>query len=78
VKELRSELIDTTRREKGTVDIQDVDELTGRSFYKGLPIEYKILIDASLQTKSFALFAAAQDAANMHEQARARTGQTYN
>lgn len=45
IKELRSAILDTERREKGTVSnslLKEIDKLTAKSFRDGLPLEYRL------------------------------------
>lgn len=63
VKDLRTSILDTERRLKGQVDLHflsDIDDLTSRSFYDGLPLEYNLQMKIDKYRPYTDAFAAAK------------------
>lgn len=77
VKELRAAILDAERRETGTIlkEVEtEVNTLTGRSFCKGLPLEYRLQMKESLYYKPFEAFSVAKTIAKEQELDRNRFG----
>jgi len=63
VKELRAAILDAERRETETIapaTKAEIDLLTGRSFCKGLPLEYRLQMKEKLYQKPFEAFSVAK------------------
>lgn len=59
IKELRSAILDTERRQRGMLPnhvIEDVDALIARSFCDGLPLEFRLQLAQSHYAKPFEAF----------------------
>lgn len=70
VKDIRTSILDAERRDKGRLDSQFVDEvdsLTARSFYQGLPLEYRLQMGEGIKTRYANAFAAAKLIAKRQE-----------
>lgn len=75
VKDLKSAIIDTERRENARIDnrmLDEIDSLTARSFCDGLPLEYRLQFGSIAYTKSAEAFAAAKTIARRQELDRTR------
>lgn len=80
IKELRSTILDAERRTRGVLDaavINDVDELTARSFCDGLPLRYRMLMRREHKSKPFEAFATAKAIAKRDELERERYDPNY-
>lgn len=63
VKDIRISILDTERRNKGHMDARftrEIDDLTARSFYQGLPLEYRLQISEDVRSRYSDAFAAAK------------------
>lgn len=70
VKDLRSMILDVERREKGQIDLHfssELDELTKRTFLKGLPFELRVSLPLETHSNYLDVFATATDAAYERE-----------
>ncbi|KYN11070.1 hypothetical protein ALC57_16788 [Trachymyrmex cornetzi] len=70
VKDLRTAILDTERREKRTSDphfISEIDNLTTRSFCDGLPFEYRIQMGPETRRRHTDAFAATKAIAKRQE-----------
>jgi len=77
VKELRTAILDAERRETGTIlkGVEaEINTLTGRSFCKGLPLEYCLQMKESLYNKPFEAFSVAKTIAKEQELDKSRFG----
>lgn len=70
VKDIRTSILDAERRDKGRLDAQFMDEidcLTARSFYQGLPLEFRLQIGEGIRSRYSDAFAAAKLIAKRQE-----------
>lgn len=70
VKDIRTSILDAERRDKGRLDsqfIDEVDNLTARSFYQGLPLEYRLQIGERERSRYSDAFATAKLIAKRQE-----------
>lgn len=70
VKDIRTSILDAERRDKGRLDPQflgEVDSLTARSFYQGLPLEYRLQMGERERSRFPDAFAAAKLIAKRQE-----------
>lgn len=77
VKDLRISILDSERRERGDLDprfISEIDDLTARSFYQGLPLEYRLQIRPSTHMHYTEMFSAARTIAKQSELDKQRAG----
>lgn len=80
VKDLRTSILDTERRDKGSLDphfISEVDGLTARSFCEGLPLEYRLQMRAEARQSYTEAFATAKMIAKRQELDRQRYEPRY-
>ncbi|KYQ48567.1 hypothetical protein ALC60_12386 [Trachymyrmex zeteki] len=70
VKDLRNAILDAERREHGELDshfLADIDNLTTRSFYEGLSLEYRLQVSPLTHPRHTDMFAAAKAIAKRQE-----------
>ncbi|KYQ49769.1 hypothetical protein ALC60_11154 [Trachymyrmex zeteki] len=70
VKDLRTAILDAERREHGELDnhfIAEIDNLTTRSFYEGLPLDYRLQVSPLTHPRHTDMFAAAKAIAKRQE-----------
>lgn len=70
VKDLRTAILDADRHERGETDnhfIASTNGLTARSFYEGLPLEYRLQINPTTHPQYTDMFAAAKAIAKRQE-----------
>lgn len=70
VKDLRSAIIDSERRECGQLthgQLAEIDALTARSFCEGLPLEYRLQFQATCYSQPFDAFSTAKTIARRLE-----------
>jgi hypothetical protein len=70
VKDLRSSILDAERRKLGYLSdrtIEEIDQLTARSFCDGLPLQYRLQMDRHLYSLPFEAFAKAKALAKREE-----------
>ncbi|KYQ59958.1 hypothetical protein ALC60_01000, partial [Trachymyrmex zeteki] len=70
VKDLCTSILDTERRERGRVNTRfaaEIDSLTARSFYEGLPLEYRLQLGPEMRQRYTDLFAAVKLIAKRQE-----------
>lgn len=70
VKDLRTAILDEERRDKRRLDprfVVEIDNLTARSFYEGLPLEFRLQIGPETRRKHTDAFAAAKAIAKRRE-----------
>lgn len=75
IKELRAAILDTERREKGSVThllVKEIDKLTAKSFRDGLPLEYRLQMPLDEEFDPFKAFGVAKALAKRHELDRQR------
>lgn len=75
IKDLRIAILDAGRREMGTLSsttINNVDELTARSFCDGLPLQYRLQMRQEHYIRPFEAFSAAKVLAKREELDRQR------
>lgn len=75
LKDLRTAILDAERRETGTlssITINNVDELTARSFCDGLPLQYRLQMRQEHYIRPFEAFSAAKVLAKREELDRQR------
>jgi len=75
VKDIRTAILDAERRDKRKLDphfIAEINNLTARSFYEGLPLEYRLQISPEVRCKHTDAFAAAKTIAKRQELDRQR------
>jgi hypothetical protein len=80
VKDIRTAILDTERREKKRLDprfITEIDDLTARSFYEGLPMEYRLQMSDETRRKHTDAFVAAKAIAKRQELERQRYDPRY-
>lgn len=76
MKDLRISIVDTERHERGELDghfIIDIDNLTARSFYEGLPLEYRLQLSSITHPRYTDMFAGAKAIAKRQELDRQRS-----
>ncbi|KYQ49518.1 hypothetical protein ALC60_11412 [Trachymyrmex zeteki] len=70
VKDLRTAILDAERREHGGLDdhfIAEIDNLTTRSFYEGLPLDYRLQVSPLTHPRHTDMFAVAKAIAKRQE-----------
>ncbi|KYQ48516.1 hypothetical protein ALC60_12438 [Trachymyrmex zeteki] len=75
VKDLRTAILDAERREHGELDsyfVAEIDNLTTRSFYEGLPLDYRLQVSPLTYPRHTDMFAAAKAIAKRQELGRQR------
>lgn len=75
VKDLRSAIVDSERRERGrlmSTQLADIDSLTARSFCEGLPLEYRLQFQTVCYNQPFEAFSTAKIIARRLELDKAR------
>lgn len=80
VKDLRTNILDIERRNKGRIDshfLEDIDNLTARSFCEGLPLEYRLQIGPEARRLHTDAFAAAKAIAKRQELDKQRNDPRY-
>lgn len=81
VKDLRTAILDAERRERGSVDayfVNEIDGLTARSFFQGLPLEYRLQIKEESRHRYTDAFAAAKRISKEQEIDRRRSEHNTN
>ncbi|KYQ52389.1 hypothetical protein ALC60_08495 [Trachymyrmex zeteki] len=70
MKDLRTAILDTARRDTGVLDarfVAEIDGLTARSFYESLPLDYSLQISPETRQHHTDVFAAAKIIAKRQE-----------